>query len=200
MPNLIFEYRRILALLLTGECVGSVTSPSSVGSGWGSDQRPFREIRGLNLRVEGVEVLLESSVRPVNVDFALASGLWTLSGSNLVEEITPFNVRGRQFTNDGYTLSGAFGWRLRHASGFDQLDAIVDLLQRDPTSRRALAYIGGPGDLQSDSRDFPCASSVQFFLRDGRLELLVYMRSQSFYGVFPYDLINFYYLGAYPIN
>ena len=186
-------YRTVLRELLESSHVESVRSPTSVGSGWGKRSRPFREQLGAVFVAPPDKRFLMSLARPVNVEYALASSLWIMSGSDQLSQIAPFNARGAEFTADGLTLSGAFGWRLRRASG-DQLTAIVDLLRADATSRRALGFIGNAQDVFAQGRDFPCASLLQAFLRDGRLELSVYMRSQAFLGVFPYDLINFHYV------
>jgi thymidylate synthase len=190
------SYRAALAGLLEGRRVDSVRSPTSVGSGWGTESRPFREqIGGVFVAPPGPRLLM-SRARPVNVEYALASSLWILSGSDQLAAIAKFNPRGAEFTADGFTLSGAFGWRLREAVG-DQLDAIVDLLRLDPSSRRAVGFIGSPEDLFAQGRDFPCASLLHAFLRRGELVMTVYMRSQSFLGVFPYDLVNFHYVQDY---
>lgn len=194
--GLISEYKSLLERLLVEPLVPSVRSSTSVGSGWGRVERPFRELIGGRLTVQGDHVLLTSAVRPLNVGYALVSSVWILLGRDDLAPLNVHNANGVPFSMDGFTLSGAFGKRLRGGQ-VDQIESVVALLSRDRYSRRAIAFIGRGQDLSEEIRDFPCASSVQFFVREEWLHAVVYMRSQSLFGVFPYDLVNFRYLLEY---
>lgn len=183
-------YANLLRTLLDAERVASVTDSSSVGSSWGTKPRDFREKFGVTFDVHTAEVLLVSAVRPINVSYAVGSSEWMLRGSNDLETVQALNPRGAAFSHDGFTLSGAFGHRLRVRAG-DQLGAVIRLLREDPTSRRAIALIGDGRDIIDDSKDFPCATSLHFLLRNNRLHAVLHLRSSSVFGVLPYDLVNF---------
>lgn len=189
-------YVALLQDLLIAPRVESVRDRNSIGSSWGTKPRDFRERIGLTFEIDTDEVVLSSSSRPLSVDFAMASSAWILAGRNDLEALSEINPRGTQFSLDGYTLSGAFGHRLRQKHG-DQLEAAVAVLRNDPTSRRAVALIGEAADLTAISRDFPCATSIQFIVREGLLCAVLQMRSQSMFGVFPYDLVNFRHVHRY---
>ncbi len=193
--KLLAGYKDLLRRTMNGPLVDSVRSEHSIGSAWGSQARNFHEIIGSSISIDSDDVVLWAASRPINVRYALVSSAWITLGRNDVACLTRFNDRGAAFSRDGFTLSGAFGFRLRYAS-LDQIESAIKLLSSDPSSRRAVCFIGLPGDLIEQSRDFPCASLVQFFLRS-QLECVVYMRSQSLFSVFPYDLINFRYLQRY---
>lgn len=190
--KLLADYKDLLRRTLNGPLVDSVRSEHSIGSVWGSQARNFHEIIGASITIDSDDVVLWATSRPINVRYALVSSAWIALGRNDVACLTRFNDRGAAFSQDGFTLSGAFGFRLRYES-LDQIESAIKLLSSDPSSRRAVCFIGRPGDLIEQSRDFPCASLVQFFLRP-QLECVVYMRSQSLFSVFPYDLVNFRYL------
>ena len=183
-------YSDLLVSLLNAPKVRSVTDVYSVGSGWGEKLRDFRELLNLSFVVDTDDVMLESTVRPLNHEYALGSSKWILEGRNDLEAMVKLNPRGEMFSMDSFTLSGAFGYRLRTKYS-DQLNECVALLREDPTSRRAIAFIGEAGDIHSLSNDFPCAASIQFFIREGKLVSIVIMRSQSVFGVMPYDMVNF---------
>lgn len=193
MGAFVETYKALLRDVLAGALVPGVTDPTSVGSDFGNEDRPTRELVGRQLVVPDDEVLLVSEKRPVNVEYALLSSMWVILGRDDVAPLLQVNPRGKQFSADGYTLSGAFGHRMR-AEGPDQLQAAADLIRCDPSTRRALCTIARPGDLVEEARDVPCASSVQFLARDGMLHAVVTMRSQSAYGVLPYDVVTFRYL------
>jgi thymidylate synthase len=190
------HYRRILSELLDAPRVVSVKDPHSIGSSWGTRPRDFRELISYRFSINTNNVMLDSTVRPISREYAIGSSKWILAGRNDLESVNALNPRGSQFSLDGFTLSGAFGHRLRVENG-DQIESVVELLRHDVTTRRAIAFIARPHDLMQVSRDFPCASSVQFFLREDHLHAVVSMRSQSLFGVFPYDLVNFRYLQQY---
>jgi thymidylate synthase len=96
------------------------------------------------------------------------------------------------FSDDGAHLAGAFGERLLKARGHvDQLDAVRRRLTEDRGTRRAVAVVLSPTDLVSRSRDHPCLLGLQFLIRNNRLEMISYMRSQSALMVLPYDVFLF---------
>lgn len=189
------SYKDLLAALLSQPLVRSVQTPRSIGSGWGSGDRHYREVIGGSFRLYGGEAWLDSAARPINDQYALLSSVWMLLGKNDPSPLLMVNPHGKGFSDAGGALCAAFGHRLRH--GVDQLDMIVDLIRRDETSRRALAMIGRVSDLIEEPLDFPCASLIHCFRRERGLSVIVYMRSQSLFSVFPYDAINFWYIASY---
>ena len=79
---------------------------------------------------------------------------------------------------------GSYGPRSR-----EQLRAVERELLRDPDSRRAVVYVGRPRDLfLADDLNMPCTMSWQFFNRDGKLEMYVYMRSWDLVWGLSYDI------------
>lgn len=82
-------------------------------------------------------------------------------------------------------LDGAYGPRVAR-----QLPYIRRLLEQDPDSRQAVVTIYGPEDHRT-SLDVPCTVSLQFFIRGGLLELVVYMRSNDIWLGLPYDIVQF---------
>jgi thymidylate synthase len=110
-----------------------------------------------------------------------------MAGSDRLARISHYNSHGRAFSDDGRRLAAAFGARMRVRGG-DQLQRVIGLLRRDPSSRRAQIVFAEPGDGREPSRDFPCATAIQFAIRDDRLEAVTTMRSQSALMVLPYDV------------
>lgn len=80
---------------------------------------------------------------------------------------------------------GSYGLRLRY-----QWDSLIGLLRREPDTRRAVLTIWREDDLSHDG-DRPCTLTLQFLIRDDRLELIVNMRSQDVYRGVPYDVFMF---------
>jgi thymidylate synthase len=132
--------------------------------------------------------LVYSAARPIDLGFAIANVIWTMTGSVDLEMIGAYNPNAVSFSDDGRTLSGALGARILSSSAGDQLEIAADLLRRDPSSRRAIVQVYSCNDLGADTRDCPCLISLQFLVRGGSLHCIGYMRSQSALMLLPYDL------------
>lgn len=129
--------------------------------------------------------ILTNPVRKASQVFMAAELLWILMGRNDVQMISHYLPKMRDYSDDGKTFFGAYGPRI-----MPQLPYIVDTLRNDPWSRQAVLTIWRESPPQT--RDFPCTISMQFIQRPlGKLNLIVYMRSQDAYLGLPYDLHAF---------
>jgi len=93
----------------------------------------------------------------------------------------------------GDAFDYAYGERLRRAA---QLTHVVQLLREDPSTRRAYLPIFQPIDNFSDVEK-PCWASLQFVIRNGRLDLIDYFRSNECCIAIPSDLYGAYKLLEY---
>jgi len=78
----------------------------------------------------------------------------------------------------------AYGERLW---SLNQLPKIVDLLKKEPNTRRAVIPIYDKIDNCITVSEVPCWSFSQWLLRDGKLNNIVYFRSNDVWGAFPSD-------------
>jgi len=126
------------------------------------------------------ERVMLHEVRDANPFFHLIDGLWVLAGRKDVELLSKFNSNIAQFSDDGKTFHGAYGDRLRWAFEIDQLAYVIRLLQRDPSTRRAVLGIWNPyKDLDMESNDIPCNNMIYFRRRGSRLDMTVCCRSND---------------------
>lgn len=127
--------------------------------------------------------LLYIPERKFSVQYVMAEVLWYMLGENKTEWISNYSSMWKNISDDGTTANSAYGARIfkRHprvAGGrFEQWDYVKEELKRDPDSRRAVIHIRTPEDSVDAKLDVPCTLALQFFIRDGRLNLLVNMRS-----------------------
>src|SRR5690606_17999250 len=68
----------------------------------------------------------------------------------------------------------------------DQLEYVVKILTKDPSSRQAVISITDPANDQLDfqgnlveTKDIPCCRLIQFMIVDGKLDMTVYFRSND---------------------
>lgn len=109
--------------------------------------------------------------RNANPFFHLFESLWMLEGSNDVERLNTYigNFGGR-FAEDDGRVHGAYGHRWRRAFGFDQLEAIVERLRKNPQDRQCVLQMWDcrdtkSDDLKGDWKDRPCNTHVYFRVR-----------------------------------
>ena len=137
------------------------------------------------MRAPGEVHVLRTRRRP-NLRIAATEAMHLLGGVSSLQQLDRASGgRFSQFANDGRLL-GAYGPRARR-----QLLAVADLLQRDPSTRQAVVSLWTGAEHTAESRDVPCTTTLQFFLRDWQLHLRVTMRSNDAWLGVPYDLMMF---------
>ena len=78
----------------------------------------------------------------------------------------------------------SYGNRLRNYHGVDQIYDIINKLEKDPESRRAVAITWQPS-IDLNVNHVPCMLLCDFKIRNDRLNLTAYFRSHDIYGAFP---------------
>jgi len=136
----------------------------------------------------------------LNIAFALAELIWILAGRNDSQFLTYFNRSLSRFAGGGPKLYGAYGERLRHRFGVDQLEHAFLALQANPHSRQVVLQIWDActdlPDAQGRPRDpdIPCNIQSILKIKDQRLEWVQIMRSNDVYLGVPHNLIQFTFL------
>jgi thymidylate synthase len=133
----------------------------------------------------------------INPAFALAEVVWIMRGRNDSAFLNYFNSRLSDFAGKGETYHGAYGYRLRHAQGFDQLDAAYQALKANPDTRQVVLQIwDGRTDFPIErgapaSTDVPCNVIAMLKIRNGRLEWTQIMRSNDLFLGFVHNVVQF---------
>lgn len=156
--------------------------------------------------------LVTSQGRAVNVAFALAEVLWILGGRDEVEMVEFYNSTIGNYSDNGTNFNAAYGHRLRHAFGIDQIDQVVRTLSTDPNSRQASLVLSHPildrgwtyneeenedghsGWLPHETKDRACNVYAHLMIRQGRLNWLQVIRSNDLMWGTPYNWMQFTHL------
>lgn len=125
----------------------------------------------------------------VNEDYVERELAWYKSQSLNVNDIpgeTPA-IWKAVATEDGY-INSNYGWCIWSDENHNQYTNVLDELKKNPDSRRANMIYTRP-TMHSDYNrngmsDFMCTNNVQYLIRNGELNALVYMRSND--AVFGY--------------
>ncbi len=143
------------------------------------------------------ECVLFNATRRINPFLHLLESMWILAGRNDVGFLADIVPRFRDYSDDGITLAGAYGYRLRMYAG-DQLLEAINRLKKDPNDRRVSLMISTSGDIFLDSNDRPCNLALTFRMRGSKLDLHVFNRSNDLiWGMLGSNIVHFSYLLQY---
>lgn len=147
--------------------------------------------------------------RKTNLKYLLGEFIWYLTGENTINGILPYSKFWSNITNsgdfDGYpkgTINSNYGNRLFARSDLDafwegniqpinQWQETLELLKRDKDTRQAIMNIHVPSDRHVGNKDVPCTLSLQWFIRENSLHLIVNMRSNDIILGFTNDVFQF---------
>ena len=133
--------------------------------------------------------IVKSKIRNMPMRYAIGEMLWYMSGNNKLKEIQKYGLGWDRMSDDGVHVNSNYGWCIKYKFGFDQWEWCKEELIKNPNSRRAVIHIKEPFD--KDSKDVNCTVCLQFFIREGKLHLTTYMRSNDLWMGFVYDVFQF---------
>jgi thymidylate synthase len=170
----------------------------------------FTEQVGASLELRNPRARLSASDTKGKAFSALGELLWYMSGSESVAFITNYVDAYKDEQLDGDSVYGAYGPRLYKSYGqYNQLGNVLNILQQNPTSRKAVIQLFEARDVANlvpgKRRSAPCTCSLQFLLRNGKLHMITYMRSNdAFLGlshdIFAFTMIQEYYATALNVD
>lgn len=83
-------------------------------------------------------------------------------------------------------FQGAYGPRIG-----DQLEKVEEQLRRDPDTRQAVVSLWSETDRNPAWKDRPCTTEFQLMIREGRLDIHVFMRANDLWTGTCYDVFQF---------
>jgi len=125
---------------------------------------------------------------------AAAELCWALTGQKNIGLISKYSKMWNKFTNEQGEVDAAYGFRMRNHFGRDQLFDLIDLLNKDISSRQALvSYWDASSDglmNQGKIKNVPCPFAWQINIdNEDNLILTVFMRSSDLVVGLPYDFM-----------
>lgn len=134
------------------------------------------------------DCFLDFSGKKTSIKYLLAELTWYWSGNNNVEFISHFASKWKQITDDGKTSNSAYGYIMFKKFNFNQYELCLDILRKDANSRRACIILNDANEDAGITLDEQCTVFLQFLIRNNKLDMYTYMRSNDIiYGV-PYDI------------
>jgi thymidylate synthase len=172
-------------LMIRGHLVPPIKTLSSPSAGKGT----IELLNTVTVLTKVQSRLVWTESRPINVAFALGQAMYVLAGRDDVESGDYYNKITSKFSDNGVTLHGAYGPRIRA-----QLTDVIWMLKNDPGTRRAVITIFDGHRDHKESKDIPCPVSMQFLVRQNRVICITSFRSQNWVMLYPYDIFLFTFL------
>jgi thymidylate synthase len=150
-----------------------------------------REITGVVLELTNPRARLsrtESRGKPFS---CIGELCWYFNGTDETSVIVHYLTHYKK-ANEGGHIFGAYGPRLfKRWKSVKQFENIIKLLREKPTSRRAVLQLFDSADLAQEHEDVPCTCTLQLLVRNGKLDLIVYMRSNDVIKGLTHDIFCF---------
>jgi thymidylate synthase len=150
------------------------------------------ELTGVLLHLTNPRARLSRTEARGRLFSALGELWWYLARTDDLRFISYYvPTRYEKESDDGLTVYGAYGPRLFATRGKDQVANVIALLKERPSSRRAVIQLFDAHDIARHHKNIPCTCTLQFLLRNGRLELFTNMRSNDALVGLPHDVFAF---------
>lgn len=138
------------------------------------------------------------SLRKIPMKSILAEQVWFISGARKPADfLRDYTKIWDYFTNPGDVVTVAYGYRWRKHFGRDQLDGLVKLLKKEPSSRHGVIVTWDPasdGLSLKKKANVPCPYTFTVNIIGGKLHMHNIVRSNDMILGFPFDVAGFCFL------
>ncbi|MBP1631395.1 MAG: thymidylate synthase [Bacteroidetes bacterium] len=125
-----------------------------------------------------------------NLVFAIGEFAWHMAGSECLDFINYYSSNWRKISDDGLLISeSCYGSKLFHQSS--NWTSLINELRLDRYSRRAVINLYDSESLGLKKLDVACTVSLQFLIRNNKLDLITTMRSNDLVWGLPNDIFFF---------
>lgn len=124
--------------------------------------------------------------RKYNYAFNIAEMFSHVAGINSVQYVDFWNSNYKQYSDNGINFYGNYGERLKL-----YIPALINKLKYRADTRQATLSIYNSADMMQVTKDTPCTLALDFKVRDKKLHLHVFMRSNDLIFGLQYDLVAF---------
>lgn len=135
------------------------------------------------------------TLRKIPIKMFVAEQIWFISGARKPEIfLRDYTKIWDLFTNPGDVVTVAYGYRWRKHFGRDQLGLLIDLLQKEPSSRHGVVVTWDPaqdGLSLIKKKNVPCPYTFTVNIIGGRLHLHNIVRSNDIILGTPADVAGF---------
>jgi thymidylate synthase len=136
------------------------------------------------------------TTKKIHLRSVICELLWFLRGETNVKWLREHGVTiWDEWADENGNLGPVYGkqwraWLAPDGRSIDQIRQAVDLLRRDPDSRRIIVSAWNVGELDQ-MRLMPCHAFFQFYVANGRLSCQLYQRSADIFLGVPFNVASY---------
>ena len=151
---------------------------------------------GEQLRFELADGFPLVTTKRIHVRSVICELLWFLRGDTNVRWLHEQGVSiWDEWADEHGELGPVYGkqwraWTGANGESIDQIGAAIDLIRRDPDSRRIVVSAWNVGEL-AQMRLMPCHALFQFHVAAGRLSCQLYQRSADVFLGVPFNIASY---------
>ncbi len=167
-----------------------------------------RSLFGLQMRFDMADGFPAVTTKKLAFKAVKSELLWFLEGSsddNRLKELNgsertiwtdnaeaPYWKQKAKFPGDLGRIYGVQwrAWQKPDGTTVDQLARVIEMIKKDPTSRRLIVTAWNPGELDEMALP-PCHMFFQFFVADGKLSLFMHQRSCDMFLGVPFNIASY---------
>ena len=155
-----------------------------------------RSVFGWQMRFDLEEGFPLVTTKKLHLKSIVHELLWFLSGDTNVRYLRDNGVTiWDEWADAKGELGPVYGaqwraWQAADGRRIDQIGQAVDLLRRDPHSRRIIVNAWNVGELEQMALT-PCHALFQFYVADGRLSCQLYQRSADVFLGVPFNVASY---------
>jgi len=145
----------------------------------------------IDLEKDGFPIL---TLRKQPIKSPIAEQVWFIQGEKDTTFLRKYTKMWDEFIEEDGTISSAYGYRWRHHFGRDQLGKLIELLQKDQSSRHGVVITWDPKDDGyggTPKKNVPCPYTFTVNIIGGRLNLHNIIRSNDMMLGCPFDTFGF---------
>jgi thymidylate synthase len=142
---------------------------------------------------EGFPLLTTKKLHLKSIIYEL---LWFLRGDTNIRYLNEHGVRiWDEWADAGGELGPVYGqqwrsWPAQDGKTIDQIANVVDMIRRNPDSRRLIVTAWNPADVDRMALP-PCHCLFQFYVARGRLSCQLYQRSADIFLGVPFNIASY---------
>ncbi len=149
-----------------------------------------KELTGVLLEIENPRARFSRTETKGKPFSSLGELCWYLAKTNDLEFISYYISTYEEYA-DGNTIYGGYGPRLFSWREINQVAQVISILRKKPNTRQAVIQLFDAVDIVEDHKDIPCTCTMQFLIRDKKLQMVTYMRSNDVIIGLPHDVFCF---------
>ena len=155
-----------------------------------------RSVFGYQMRFDLAEGFPVTTTKKLHLKSIIHELLWFLAGDTNIKYL---NDNGVTIWDEWADANGDLGpvygsqwrsWPAPDGSSIDQIANVVDMIRRNPDSRRLIVSAWNPAEVDAMALP-PCHCLFQFYVADGRLSCQLYQRSADIFLGVPFNIASY---------